>query len=75
MDIQASKIELAKMILETEDISIIQKIRNIFSGKADRDFFDELTEDQKLEIQFGTEQLEKGESIRWEEFKATRKNR
>ena len=62
MDIQASKIELAKMILETEDGSIIKKIHNIFSGKADTDFYSEFTEDLKLEIQFGIDQLNSGNS-------------
>lgn len=57
MDIQASKIELAKMILKTEDGSIIKKIRNIFSGKADTDFYSEFTEDQKLEIQLASTSL------------------
>lgn len=74
MDIQASKIEIAKMILDLEDSKLIEKIRKILI-KEKKDFYDEFTEDQKLEIQYGIEQLDRGESMSWEEFRAKRKNR
>lgn len=74
MDIQATKIKLAKIILETEDISLIEKMDALASTETS-DFYDDFTEDQKLEIQYGIEQLDKGESMTWEEFRAKRKNR
>nr|WP_322625207.1 hypothetical protein [uncultured Flavobacterium sp.] len=74
MDIQATKIKLAKMILETEDISLIEKM-DALANTETSDFYDDFTEDQKLEIQYGIEQLDKGESMTWEEFRAKRKNR
>ena len=73
MDIQASKQKLVKMIMETEDDSLIEKMSNVFLGESD--FYDEFTEDQKLEIQYGIEQLDRGESITWEDFKTRRRNR
>jgi len=74
MDIQASKIEVAKMVLDLEDSKLIEKVRKLIT-KEKKDFYDEFTEDQKLEIQYGIEQLERGESISWEDFKIRRRNR
>jgi len=74
MDIQASKIELAKMILDLEDSKLIEKLRKLVI-KENKDFYDEFTEDQKLEIQYGIEQLDRGEKVSWEDFKLRRRNR
>ena len=74
MDIQTSKIELAKMILDLEDSKLIEKLRKLVI-KEKKDFYDDFTEDQKLEIQYGIEQLDRGERISWEDFKLRRRNR
>mgnify|MGYP000907446803 CR=1 FL=1 len=66
MDIQASKIELVKMILDLEDSKLIEKVRKLIT-KENKDFYTELSEDQKLEIQFGIEQLDKGEKVSWDD--------
>ncbi|MFP9099674.1 hypothetical protein ACLI09_11525 [Flavobacterium sp. RHBU_24] len=68
MDIQAEKIELAKMILDLEDSKLIKKLRRLVT-KEKKDFYDEFTEEQKLEIQYGLEQLDRGERISWEDLK------
>ena len=74
MDIQASKEEVVKMILALEDSKLIEKVRKLLT-KEKKDFYDEFTEDQKLEIQYGIEQLDRGQSITWEDFKKRRKLR
>jgi len=74
MDIQASKIELVKMILDLEDSKLIEKLRKLVI-KEKKDFYDDFTEDQKLEIQYGIEQLDRGEKVSWEDFKLRRRNR
>jgi len=66
MDIQASKIELAKMILDLEDSKLIEKVRRLIT-KEKKDFYDELSEDQKLEVQFGIDQLDNGDKVSWED--------
>ena len=66
MDIQASKIELAKMILDLEDSKLIEKVRRLIT-KEKKDFYDELSEDEKLEVRYGIEQLDRGEKVSWEE--------
>lgn len=68
MDFQATKEELAKMILESEDSKLIDKVRKLVF-KEKKDFYDEFTEDEKLEIQYGIEQLDRGEKISWEDLK------
>lgn len=66
MDIQTSKIELAKMILDLEDSKLIEKVRKLLT-KEKKDFYDDLSENQKLEIQFGIDQLDNDKKISWEE--------
>lgn len=68
MDIQTSKLELMKMILDIEDSSMINKIRKMISREKN-DFYDNFSEDEKLEIQYGIDQLDRGESISWEELR------
>ncbi|MCW4470675.1 hypothetical protein OGH69_17015 [Flavobacterium sp. MFBS3-15] len=68
MDFQATKEELAKMILESDDSKLIDKVRKLLF-KEKKDFYDEFTEDQKLEIQYGIDQLDRGERVSWEDLK------
>lgn len=45
MDIQAEKIELAKLILSTNDIGTLNQIRELF--EADAEFFNRLRREMK----------------------------
>ena len=56
MDIQLEKLELIKMLAETEDPAIIMSIRKIFK-KEKKDWWDELTQQQKEEIELGIKQI------------------
>lgn len=68
MNIQASKEEIVKMILDSEDSKLIEKVRKLLI-KEKKDFYDELSEDEKLEVRYGLEQLDRGERISWEDLK------
>lgn len=68
MDIQATKEEVVKMILESEDSKLIEKVRKLLF-KEKKDFYEELSEDEKLEVRYGLEQLDRGERISWEDLK------
>ena len=57
MDIQASKIELAKMILELEDSSVITKILTLLKSETT------LTSTQKKHIDGAIAELEHGKGI------------
>ncbi|MBP4139546.1 hypothetical protein [Flavobacterium geliluteum] len=65
MDIQLEKLELIKMLAETQDPAIIKSIRKIFK-KQKKDWWDELTQQQKEEIELGIKQVERGEVVSYE---------
>jgi hypothetical protein len=67
MDIQATKIELVKAILEIDDKDFIKKVAT-FVYKERVDFWDELTSSQRQEIMQGIKDLDKGERIGFDEF-------
>ena len=51
MNIQAEKIELAKMLLDTQNPKIIESIKNIFKNEKTEDFWAELSLEQRTEIE------------------------
>jgi hypothetical protein len=67
MDIQTTKIELAKIILSIENTEFIEKIKN-FISKEKMDFWDDLTASEKAEIELGIKQLDNGERISYNDF-------
>ncbi|MGA9326527.1 MAG: hypothetical protein WBV11_03855 [Salegentibacter sp.] len=67
MDIQSEKIELAKLLLDTEDPEIIYSIKEIFRKKT-RDFWDELSPEQQKEIKEGEEEMRAGKTKEYESF-------
>ena len=68
MNIPAEKIELMKMLLETDNPKIIQSIKRILKREKSADFWDELNPDQQKEIQDATAELEQGEGTDYEAF-------
>jgi len=67
MDILNSKIELVKMILNTNNQSLIDKVYSIFKSES-KNQIPEFTQDQIDEIKLGLEQLEKGEGISFKDY-------
>jgi len=67
MDIRLEKLELMKMLMETENPSVLQAIRKIFQ-KEDKDWWDDLTEEQQNILNESMEQYEKGEFSSFEDF-------
>jgi hypothetical protein len=66
MDIQFEKSELMKKLEETNDISIIEAIKNIFKSEK-KDFWDELTQEQKDEIEESDREIDRGEYFLYED--------
>ena len=60
MDIELEKLELIKLLEATNDATIIASIKKIFNASK-KDFWEELTEAQKLDIEEGERQIERGE--------------
>ena len=62
MDMQTSKIELAKLILSIDSPELIEKIRQLLVNEQS-DWWQTLTPTEKEEIELGLKQLEKGQRI------------
>jgi TRAP-type C4-dicarboxylate transport system substrate-binding protein len=67
MNIELEKLELIKMLVETNDSTIIASIKSIFK-KEKKDFWDELSEEQKDILNESLGQYEKGEFTSFEDF-------
>jgi hypothetical protein len=68
MDIQAEKIELAKLILSTNDQGLIHQIRSLFKNKEEN-WWEELPASVKLGINESVDQANRGEFISLDEVK------
>jgi hypothetical protein len=67
MDLQTSKLELVKLIVEIDNPKVIEKL--IDSLKSSQvDFWSELSESDKEEIQLGIDQLDIGNRISLKDF-------
>ena len=67
MDIQAEKISLAQLLLQTEDESIIIKVKAIFK-KEQKDWWNDLSQDQNDEIKEADKEIDRGEFVTSEAF-------
>jgi hypothetical protein len=67
MDIRLEKIELAKKLLATENVSILESIKELFE-KEEKDWWDDLTEEQQNILNESMEQYEKGEFSSFDDF-------
>jgi hypothetical protein len=65
MDIQALKIELTQLILNTDSKDLLKKFL-VEIKKENRDFAADLTDDQKKEIEISRKQVKNGETESWE---------
>jgi hypothetical protein len=68
MDIQAEKIELAKLILSTNDTGLINKMKSLFKSKEE-DWWDDLPASIKQGLNESIDQANRGEFISFDEVK------
>lgn len=66
MDIQAEKYSLIEYITQVKDINLIKKFKD-FVKANERDFWNDLTEEQRLEIKQGMNELDNGQKFDYEE--------
>ena len=67
MNIRLEKLELMKMLMETENPLVLKAIRKIFQ-KEEKDWWDDLTEEQQNILNESMEQYEKGEFSSFDDF-------
>ncbi|MGH1387937.1 hypothetical protein [Kordia sp.] len=68
MNIQAEKIELLKLLLDTNNPTIIQSIKEIFEKQKSTDLWDELSAEQKTEIKEAAAEIENGNVTDYNSF-------
>lgn len=68
MDIQAEKLEIMKLVQETDNPTILETIKNIFKTKSKTDFWETLSQEQKADIKEGINDVENGNIIGYHEF-------
>ncbi|HLG35762.1 MAG TPA: hypothetical protein VI757_12845 [Bacteroidia bacterium] len=62
MNLRNEKIELAKMLLNTESEAVIKQVKAVFE-KQEKDFWDELSDVQKLSIETSLKQADEGRVV------------
>ncbi len=69
MDIQSIKSELVKGILQTNSKELLNKLYSTFKAESvDIDYWNELTDAQKAEVELGLKQIKNGDYIEFEDF-------
>ena len=62
MNIQAEKIELAQLLLQTNSENIIKKVKALLKSEQ-KDWWDEISVEEKSAIEKGAAQLDRGEGL------------
>lgn len=68
MNIQAEKLEIMKLILETENPLILKSIKKIFAKSSPVDFWTTLPQEQKNEIMLAIKEIENGDIVDYEDI-------
>ncbi len=68
MNIQAEKLELIKMLLNTKKPSILASIRKIFEKEESTDFWHALSKEEQEDIKQGIEELDNGKKYPYDEI-------
>jgi len=68
MNIHLEKIELAKLLLNIDNPSVIQSIKDILKKAKTSDFWDTLTLDQQKEIKDASLEIKNGETVDYDKF-------
>lgn len=67
MNIQAEKLEVMRLIIETDNPNIITSIKNIFKKSVKADFWETLSQEQQDDILKGIDEIENGEVVNYED--------
>ncbi|TCO10512.1 hypothetical protein [Natronoflexus pectinivorans] len=67
MDIQAKKLELVQMILNTDRPNLLEKVSQLLTTEKETDWWDELPISVQQAIEVGIKEADKGETTPHEE--------
>jgi len=68
MDIQAGKLEIMKLILETDNPEIINTIKKVFKKRIEKDFWETIPQSQKEDILAGIQEVKDGDIVDYENY-------
>jgi hypothetical protein len=68
MDIKSEKLQLVRMLLDTQDIGIINKIKALFQAHNEPDFLDEMPKEIQDSLERSIQQSLRGETTSHEEI-------
>ena len=68
MNIYAEKLEIMKLILETENPGVLQSIKELLWKAEKSDFWETLSQEQQNEILAGIQDVENGDTVDYQEF-------
>ncbi len=69
MNIQAEKIELAQLLLQTNSETLLKKIKALLKSEQ-KDWWDEISTEEKAEINAGVKEIESGNFLTHKEVMA-----
>ena len=62
MDIQSEKLELIKLLIETDDTAIIESIKNIFKSDK-KDIWKQLSAEEQEKIDLRIQEANRGDQV------------
>ena len=68
IDLNSTKLELIKWISSLNDDKVLELINSFRISKTDKDWWEELSDQQKKEIEISLKDLDEGKGISSEEF-------
>jgi hypothetical protein len=68
MSIQAEKLEIMKLILETDNPGVLEIIKGLFKKNITTDFWETLSDEQKEDILLGISEVENGAVVDYDAF-------
>ncbi len=68
MNIQAEKMEVMKMIIDTNDLNIINSIKALLKTEPDVDLWETLSQNEKEDVVKGIEEVKNNDVVDYETF-------
>jgi len=68
MNLQAEKIEIMRMLLDSKNPSILNAIKNLLWKEEKSDFWETLSQTQKDDIEQGLKDIKNGDIVNYDEF-------
>ncbi len=58
MNIETTKLELMKLLLNTQKESVLEKIKDIFQKESSQDWWEEMNEEEQQDIEVGLKEAQ-----------------